>query len=222
MEQFTLPVAVRTETGKATKRVREEGKVPGIVYGRDVEPQIVSVEDLVLTRIFHKAGHTGLIELAIGDKKPVHVLITDVQTNHLGRIQHVDFHQVKMDEIVRTEVPLRLVGDAPAVFNLGGSLVQTLEEVEVEALPAFLPSHIEVDVSGLEELEVGLSVADIVMPDKVTLLTDVQETVCKIEPPRSEEEMAALDAEMGDEVPAEVAEGEEAADEGSEAGETKE
>lgn len=210
MEQYTLVATRREETGKAVKKLRSTGKIPGVVYGSGVDSRVISVDDLVLSRIFQKAGHTGLVELSIGDAKPVHVLISEVQTNHLGRIQHVDFHQVKMDEIVRTEVPLRLVGDVPAVFNLGGSLVQVLEEVEVEALPAFLPSSIEVDVSGLEELEATLSVADIQMPDKVTLLSDPQETICKVEAPRTEEEMAALDAEMGDEVPAEVAEGEEA------------
>lgn len=208
MEQYTLAATRRDETGKAVKKLRTTGKIPGVVYGSGVDSQIVSVEDLVLTRVFHKAGHTGLVELSVGETKPVHVLISEVQTDHLGKIQHVDFHQVKMDEIVRTEVPLRLVGDVPAVFNLGGSLVQVLEEVEVEALPAFLPSSIEVDVTGLEELEASLSVADIKMPEKVTLLTDLQETICKVESPRSEEELAALDAEMGDEVPADE-EGEE-------------
>ncbi len=206
MESQRLSVAPREEKGKATKRLRAEGKVPGVVYGRDVDSKIVSVDNLELTRVFHRAGHTGLIELAVGEAKPVHVLISELQTNHLGRIQHVDFHQVKMDEIVRTEVPIRLVGEPPAVFNLGGSLVQVLEEVEVEALPADLPSALELDVSGLEELETNLSVADLKLPKGVTLLSDEHDMICKIESPRTEEEMAELDAEMGEEVPAEAAE----------------
>jgi large subunit ribosomal protein L25 len=193
--------------GKKARQERAAGKIPGVVYGREFEPQVVSVEALVFDKAYHKVGHSGLVELAVGDTKPVNVLIHDVQTNHLGRPLHIDFYQVKMDEAIRTEVPLKLVGDAPGAFNLGGSLVQVLEEVEVEALPANLPSHIDIDVSVLEELEASLSVADITVPDKVKILTDEHEMVCKIEPPRSEEEMAELDADMGEEV---APEGEEA------------
>ncbi len=158
-----------------------------------------------------------MIELMIDASDPVNVLIHEVQTNHLGRPLHVDFYQVKMDEAIRTEVPLKLVGEAPGVFNLGGSLVQALEEVEVEALPANLPSSIEVDVSSLEELESSLSVVDIVVPEKVTILSDEHEMVCKVEAPRSEEEMAELDAEMGEEVkPEDVEEAEEASEQPAE------
>lgn len=203
---YSLTVAQRTATGKQVKQIRQKGLVPGVVYGREVETLAVSVEGLTLSRIFNRAGRTGLVELSVGDAKPVHVLITDLQTDHLGRARHVDFHQVKMDEVVRTAVPLRLIGDAPAVFNLGGSLVQNLEELEVEALPAFLPQHIDIDISGLEELESHISVSDLKVPEKVTVLTDEQEQVCKVESPRSEEELAELDAEMGDTAPPEEGE----------------
>lgn len=206
MNIMKLQVDSRTDLGKKAKQVRATGQVPGVVYGRSQESQSIAVDGLVFSKIYHQAGHSGLIELSVGEAKPVNVLIHDVQTNHLGRPIHVDFYQVKMDELIRTEVPLRLVGDAPGAFNLGGSLVQALEEVEVEALPANLPSAIEIDVSVLEELESSLSVADLKAPDKVTILTDGHEMVCKIESPRSEEEMAELDAEMGEEVAPEDAE----------------
>jgi large subunit ribosomal protein L25 len=200
MDKLTLQVEARTDMGKKAQQVRNSGKVPGVIYGRGDTNQSVAVDALVFAKAYQKAGQSGLIELSVGEAKPVNVLIQDVQTNHLGRPLHVDFYQVKMDETIRTEVPLKLVGDAPGAFNLGGSLVQVLEEVEVEALPANLPSAIEVDVSGLEELESSLSVADLKTPDKVTILTDTHELVCRVESPRSEEEMAELDAEMGEEV----------------------
>jgi large subunit ribosomal protein L25 len=200
MDIIKLDADVRENTGKKLRQERNAGKIPGVLYGRELEPKIVSVDNLVFSKVYHKAGHSGLVELTVGDTKPVNVLIQDVQTDYLGRPLHIDFYQVKMDEAIRTEVPLKLVGDAPGAFNLGGSLVQVLEEVEVEALPANLPSHIDIDVAVLEELEASLSVADITVPDKVKILTDEHEMVCKIEPPRSEEEMAELDAEMGEEV----------------------
>ena len=200
MDIIKLDADVRENTGKKLRQERNAGKIPGVLYGRELESKIVSVDNLVFSKVYHKAGHSGLVELTVGDTKPVNVLIQDVQTDYLGRPLHIDFYQVKMDEAIRTEVPLKLVGDAPGAFNLGGSLVQVLEEVEVEALPANLPSHIDIDVAVLEELEASLSVADITVPDKVKILTDEHEMVCKIEPPRSEEEMAELDAEMGEEV----------------------
>lgn len=207
MDTLKLQVETRTDMGKKAQQLRTSGKIPAVLYGRGDTNQSVAVDALVFAKAFQKAGHSGLVELTVDDAKPVNVLIQDVQTNHLGRPLHIDFYQVKMDEAIRTEVPLKLVGEAPGAFNLGGSLVQVLEEVEVEALPANLPNTIEVDVSGLEELESSLSVADLVAPDKVTILTDDHELVCRVESPRSEEEMAELDAEMGEEVKPEDAEG---------------
>lgn len=138
MDKLTLQVEARTDMGKKAQQVRTSGKVPGVIYGRGDTNQAVAVDALVFAKAYQKAGQSGLIELSVGDAKPVNVLIQDVQTNHLGRPLHVDFYQVKMDETIRTEVPLKLVGEAPGAFNLGGSLVQVLEEVEVEALPANL------------------------------------------------------------------------------------
>lgn len=210
MDKVKLQVVVRSDIGKKAQQVRNNGKIPAILYGRGNSNQVVAVDTQLFAKAFQRAGHSGLIELSVDDAKPVNVLIQDVQTSHLGRPLHIDFYQVKMDETIRTEVPLKIVGDAPGAFNLGGSLVQVLEEVEVEALPANLPNAIEVEVSGLEELESSLSVADLKAPDKVKILTDEHELVCRVESPRSEEELAELDAEMGEEVKPEDTENAEA------------
>ncbi len=214
MNTFELQAQPRTVSGKKVKVLRQDGRIPGVVYGKDVESCLVDVDGRALQKLIQQAGTAGLLELTIGEDKPVHVLISEAQIDHLGAIRHVDFHAVKMDEVVRTEVPLRLVGDVPAVYNLGGSLVQVLEELEVEALPADLPQHIDVDVSVLEELEAHISVESLNAPDKVTFLTDPHEMICKVESPRSDEEMAALDEEMGEAVAAEDAIEGEAAESG--------
>lgn len=213
MTNFELAAETREATGKKVKALRKSGRIPGVIYGKDVENQLIDVDTLTFKRVLAQAGTAGLLELTVGDAKPIHVLITDAQTDYLGAVQHIDFHKVKMDEIVRTAVPLKLIGEAPAVYNLGGSLVQMLEELEIEALPGDLPQTIEVDVSGLEELEAHLSVETLTIPDKVTVLTDAHEMICKVESPRSDEEMAALEEEMGEDAPAEVTEeGEESAE----------
>lgn len=211
---FALQATARTEQKKQVKALRQSGQIPAVVYGNGFDTQVIKVSQLEFLKVYHKAGSSGLVELSVDEHKPLHVLISEVQNDHLGSPQHIDFHQVNMNEAIRTEVPLKLIGDAPGVYNLGGSLIQTLEEVEVEALPANLPQAIEVDISGLEEFDAHLSVSDLVIPADVTVLTDEHEMVCKIEAPRSDEEMAELDAEIVDE----VAEGaEEAPAEGAEA-----
>ncbi|MEI6481607.1 MAG: 50S ribosomal protein L25, partial [Candidatus Saccharibacteria bacterium] len=194
MTNSTISAVSRTEQGKKLKELRSAGKVPGVVYGREVENKLIALDDLTFKRTFHSAGHSSLITLEIEGSEPVQVLIADVQTDHLGRILHADFHQVKMDEIVKADVPIRLIGEAPGVFNMGGTLVQPLEELEVEALPGDLPQSIEVDISGLVAFEDSITVADIKLSDKVAVLTDEHELVCRIEAPRSDEEMAALEA----------------------------
>ncbi len=211
MVDYKLQAAERAQQGKQVRQLRSSGSIPGVIYGREVENKLVSLEDLTFKRVFHQAGHSSLVQLAVGDAAPVNVLISDVQTDHLGRIIHVDFHQVKMDEVVTAEVPIKLVGEAPGVFNLGGTLVQPLEELEVEALPADLPQAIEVDISGLENLEDSISVSDLKISDKVTVMTDAHELICRVDAPRTDEEMAELEAEMGDELPEDLAEEKEAA-----------
>ncbi len=211
---FALQATARTEQKKQVKALRAAGQIPAIVYGKGFDSQMVKVNQLEFLKIFHRAGSSALVELSVDEHKPLHVLITEVQNDHLGSPRHIDFHQVNMNETIRTEVPLKLVGDAPGVYNLGGSLIQVLEEIEVEALPANLPQAIEVDITGLEEFDAHLSVSDLVIPANVTVMTDEHEMVCKIEAPRSDEEMAELDAEIVDA----VAEGaEEAPAEGEEA-----
>lgn len=198
--EFALQATTRTEQKKQVKTLRQAGQIPAVLYGNGVTNQSVKVDQLEFLKVYHKAGSSGLVELSIEGHKPIHVLITEVQNDHLGSPQHIDFHQVNMNEAIRTEVPLKLTGEAPAVYNLGGSLIQVLEEIEVEALPANLPQAIEVDVNGLDEFDMHLSVSDLKIPADVTVLTDEHEMVCKIEAPRSDEEMAELDAEIGDEV----------------------
>jgi len=206
MSDYQLVAATRTEQGKQVKKLRTAGKVPAVLYGHNIENQLVTLDDLAFKRTFHQAGHAALVKLEIESKPAVQVLIADVQTDHLGGILHADLHQVNMDEIVNADIPIRLIGDAPGVFNLGGTLVQPLEMLEVEALPANLPQSIEVDISGLVEFDASISVSDIKLSDKVTIITDTHELICRIDAPRSDEEMAALEADMGDEVPAELAE----------------
>ena len=106
---------------------------------------------------------------------------------------HVDFYAVKMDEKVKAHVPVVLKGEAPAVEDLDGILTLGLDEIEIECLPGDLVNSIEVDISSLAELNSSISVADLQFPETLTVLSDPDSMVVRIEAPRTVEEVEALE-----------------------------
>jgi large subunit ribosomal protein L25 len=131
------------------------------------------------------------------------VLITDVQQEAVkGGLTHADFYVVRMDEELHAEIPLHFVGESTAVYQGEGTLMKNLEALEVACLPGDLPESIEVDISVLDDFEKTITVADLVVPKGVKLLIEDEHTlVAKVEPPRSDEEMAELDEAVSEELP---------------------
>lgn len=214
--QAKLKAEVRT---KHVQAVRREDKIPAIIYGYGIKENIdLQVDSKSLANIFNEAGHTSLISLAVkADKeaKPHTVLIREVQIHPVrSTILHVDFYQPRLDQVITAQVRLKFVGEAPAVKDAGGVLVRTVEEVEVEALPADLPHDIEVDISILSDFEKVIHMSDLVLPDKVKLNHEVTEPVALVQPPRTEEELEALEEEVSEDV--EGVEGVEEKEEGEE------
>lgn len=215
MNSIVLQANVRDVFGKKLTSARKNGQLPGVVYGNSKENQSVILDTREFGRAFANAGHSTIIELKIDGKESENVLIHEVDIDPMtNEVRHADFYRVNMSKTIRTEVPLHFVGEAPAVFQQEGSLFKNIEEIEVETLPANLPSHLEVDISGLDDFSKAIHVSDIKIPEGVEVLEDAEQLVCKVEPPRSEEEMAALDEEIGDAIP------EGAAEEGEEVAET--
>lgn len=193
MEALKLKAAVRQKTGKQVKYIRQNGLVPAVVYGRDVDSMPIQIEAKALTRVLTVAGTHQLISLELDGKKPQMTLARHIQRDILRRnYTHVDFYVVKMDEKVTAQVPLVIIGESPAVKDEGGVLTQGLDQLEVECLPADLISSIEVDIDGLESLNDTIIVADLVVPDTITVLSEPESMVVKIEPPRK---IADLDEE---------------------------
>jgi large subunit ribosomal protein L25 len=207
-----LKADVREANGKgAARRLRASGLVPGVVYGRDLAPVAVSVDARELFHILHTdAGTNVLIDLQVG--KDHHLALPrEIQRNHIkGQFIHVDFLEVRRDETITVDVPIELIGESHGVKE-GGVVEHHLWEVKVECLPTNVPDRIEADISALGIGE-GLKVADLELPDGVTLVTDPESSVMAVVPPpilRVEEEEAEEAAEG--EVPAEgeaAAEGE--------------
>ena len=208
MEALELAAAKRSVTGKAVRTIRAAGLVPGVVYGHGMKPESVEMPAKQVERVFAQAGSNKIVALKVGSGRAKNVLIHDVQLGALrGELQHVDFYAVRMDEELKTEIPLRFTGESTAVYQDEGTLVKQTESVEVSCLPADLPEAIEVDISVLDDFEKTITLADLVMPKGVKLVDDdLTQLVAKIDPPRSDEEMAELEEGVSEELPEGVAE----------------
>jgi len=192
-----LPATTRTVVGKKVRHVRKQGALPIILYGHGINPTILSVPLKDFRQAYRVAGQATLVDVKVDNKEPVKALIHDIQTDPVSdQVIHADLYQVKMTEKVKTEVPLKFVGDAPAVKELEGSLITQKDHLTIEALPADLIPEIEVDVSSLQTFEDTIKVATIKarIPSAVTILDEDEDIVALVTPPRSEEELAALEA----------------------------
>ncbi len=200
MKHPLLVAEKRTVLGKEVKKLRRTGLVPANVYGKHLESTAIQVKDKEFDKVFKEVGETGLIDLEIdGSAKPV--LVKNLQMNYqFDTPLHVDFYQVNLKEKVKTMVPLVLVGESPAVTDEIGTLLQTLSEVEVEALPDKLPEHIEVPIEHLAAVDEHILVSDLKAPADVAILTDPSQTIVKIAEPVVEEvpeEEVAAEGEEG-------------------------
>lgn len=196
---IALQANIRKEVAKA---VRQQGALPGIVYGHGVEPKSVQVDGKAFSKVFEKAGYTSLISLNVDDKEDHMTLVREVQRHPVrDTIMHVDFYQVRLDEKITANVPLLFVGEAPSVKDLGGVLVRQLDEVEVEALPQDLQHDIEVNISGLDNFDKVIHVSDLPVSEGVTILHEADEVVALVQAPKSQEE---IDAELAEEISEDV------------------
>ena len=188
-KRYNLSADSRTIIGKQVKRLRRDGKLPANIYGHNVEPTAASVDAKEFANVLKQAGETGLIDLKIGDEKTRPVLVHDMLVDPVrGGTLHIDFYQVNLKEKLTATVPLEYVGESPKVKNSEGILLELLQEVEVESLPTDIPSSIEVDISGLTEVDQGIHVRDLPLPAGVEMQTDGDELVCKIDTAQMTEE----------------------------------
>jgi large subunit ribosomal protein L25 len=199
-QQATLDAATRTDTGKgAARSLRRQGKIPGVIYGHDRSPEALAVDTAALSKMLSGiSAATTIVEVAIDGRAPVRALIREIQRDSLrpARILHLDFYEIRADEVVTVPVPVHLVGIPDGVRNFGGVLDHSLRELEVEVLPADIPESIDLDVTALA-IGHSLFVRDITLA-KGVILNDPDTPVCTVVAPRTEEAPAAV-------VPEEVA-----------------
>ena len=218
MQQETLRAQKRVSSGsRPARRLRREGQVPAIVYGRDLDTVSVRVSDRDLYSILHtEAGLNALINLEIEDGASLLAVAREVQRDPVrGEITHLDFIKVSLDVEIEAEVSLQLVG-VPRGVREDGALVEAIETtVMISALPTQIPTAVELDISELEVGD-GLKVADLPAMEGVTYLADAEAPLVTILAPTLAEEVeeAALEELEGEAI--EGAEGEGAEGEGAE------
>lgn len=180
--------AEKREVSKKTKALLAEGLMPGVVYGPKQPAMAVSLSKKEFDRVFKEAGESTIIELSGVAAAPMQVLVKEVVfAPTKGGIVHVDFYAIEKGKKITATIPLHLMGEAPAA-KAGGVINHVLHEVEVECMPNDLPSHIDVDISGLAAIEDRLLVSDLKVGRGVEILTGAEEVVVVVGEPAAEEE----------------------------------
>ena len=205
MKREKLKVEKRKVLGKQVKNLRRDGILPANVYGKDMKSESVQVPEKNFLEIFKEAGETGLVDLDL-DGKNIPVLIHNLQKDFRGNLLHADFFKVNLKEKVKTMVPIEVIGEPKAVIDKIGILMNILSEVEVEALPEELPDHLEINVGHLANINDQVTVADIKVPEGVTVLAEAEQVVSKIGEliTKEAQEQAAAEAAAAEEAKAEA------------------
>ncbi len=182
MDQIELEVASREILGKKVRFLRRQGVTPLHLFGHGIESMALQCENAELRRVLARAGRTRLIRLKLNnEKEPRTVVVREVQREPLtGETLHVDFYEVIMSERVKMEIPIVLIGEAPALKLKENRLVQELNALTVECLPAKIPTSIELDLSSLTELGQAVRVKDIELDNEVTVLNAPELVVVRI------------------------------------------
>ncbi|MCL5090758.1 MAG: 50S ribosomal protein L25 [Patescibacteria group bacterium] len=212
MQEIKLKVQKREVLGRKVKNLRKEKLVPGNVYGKKIKSFAISLDKDEFLKIYKEAGETSVVKLIVdGEKEERPILIQNIQTNPVSdEVLHVDLRQIILTEKVTANIPVELVGEAPAVAQKLGILIQAINEIEVEALPMDLPESFSVDVSKLVSVGDEVKLSDLSFDrNKVKVTSEDDIVLARIEPLAAEEKVVAPVAEApaeGEAAPAEGAE----------------
>ena len=208
MKTILLEAKKRKELGKKAKIIRNQGFIPGVIYGYKTNNTPLAVAKNDFRYAFDEAGTSAIVDLRIDNEPIQKVLIHEPQVDPVTNEPiHVDFYKVRMDQKIKTEIPLIFVGEPAAVKELEGSLVTNKDHVEIECLPNDLIQEIKVDISPLKTFEDAIQIKDLEVPETITVLNDQEETIALVEKPRSEEELAELEEAVSEDVEAVEVEG---------------
>lgn len=210
-EKVELTVEPRTVTGKKVRGLRRDGYTPAVIYGHDIEAQAVMAPTMLVAKAVKTAGKHQPIELTVEGKKRLAMIKATDADPVKHQLRHVAFHAIKQNEEVETEIPVVISGAGETPAEKAGLVVLTgASVVVVKALPAKLPDQLEADGEKLTEVGDHLTVADLTVPNGVTIVTDETQTLATVYEPsalQAANEEAGGDAEVGDEAAVESEEG---------------
>ena len=189
---LNISAKIRKTLGKKVKTLRQKGVLPAVLYGPGLKNSLsLEINSKEFEKIFGVVGESALISLEIDGKKSL-VLVHEVKRDAIsGTLIHVDFYQPKAGQVIETKVPLVFEGTAPAVKDLGGTLVKNIQEVHIRALPENLPHQIVVNIENLKTFEDNILIKDLVLHQGVKILKESNDIVAKVMPAaKIEEELA--------------------------------
>ncbi|MFA6305040.1 MAG: 50S ribosomal protein L25 [Patescibacteria group bacterium] len=191
-EEIKLTAKKRVLPSRSLNQTRSRGFVPAELYGAGQENQHLLLNKLELERVYHKAGSSSLVTLAVEEDQPVQVMFHGMQFDPItGIISHVDFYRINMTEAIHVALPLLFIGEPKAVKELGGTLITPMEEVEISCLPKDLIQHLEVDLSALATFEDVIKVKNLNIPSTIKITNDPEAVVASVSLQKVEAEPVA-------------------------------
>lgn len=200
-QTLSLSAHTRTITGKAVAQLRKLEKLPGVVYGHGRPNVSVEIDTSQFAKVYAEAGRGSLINLSIDDGTIIPVVVHELSLNHLNdAMEHVDFYAVRMDEEITSEAVLVFTGEAPAVKALGGTFIHNKDHVTIKCLPGKLIKEIVIDISTLATFTGSIKVKDLTVPEGIKITDVPDEIIATVEAPRTDEELAALNQTVTEDV----------------------
>lgn len=212
--KLSLEAVKREVFGKKLKKIRRDGKIPANIYGPNFKSLSITLDGKDFNKVYRVAEETGIIYLNV-DKQEIPALIKDVQIHPvLHLLLHVDFRKVDLTQKIETQVPIKVIGESPAVKEKGGVLLTQTDEITVEALPQDIPHEVQVDVSKLSEIGNEIKISDLPKNNKYHVKYETDKVIISIIAHKEESlapETTVAAPEVITEKPAEGEEGAEAA-----------
>lgn len=192
--KYAITAQTRQSVGKRAKDELKKMRIPAAMYGKGVASQTLSLPKSEFVKLYAAAGFSSLIDITVEGQSSVKAVIKEVQLHPLtNEINHIDFHQVRMDEKMTVRIPLVFKGESIAVKGLGGTLVKSMDEIEITCLPADLPHEIEIDLSSLATFEDSITVSSIKLPSSVEILSEATATIATVARPLTEDELKKME-----------------------------
>ncbi|MEA1936723.1 MAG: 50S ribosomal protein L25 [Patescibacteria group bacterium] len=197
----TLEIVAESRDAKRINELRRNGYIPGVVYGPKGKSKALKTAKENFDKTFKEAGESALVNLKIDGKEIGKVLINDHQVNPIsGNITHFDLYRVRMDKEIIANIPIKFEGESPAVKNSDGVLVKNHDALEIKCLPGDLIHDLEIDISVLENIDDLIRIKDLKISDKIEILTDEEEVIISVIPPRTEKEMEDLEEKVEEDI----------------------